>query len=432
MPHAPRVSAAPPLPAPRTSASRTPVDRARALQSACGNRAFAQIVAARIQRSTQSDRLHALGATAPLETVLTELRGMSKPDTDVDAELSTLLTARPDDLWLAQRMWAGELGTSAKKLPIKTFYFPGTTARRALVIAGVHGTERQGMQVAELLMNDLKASPPAFSVILVPSLFPDNAADGKFGEREGGAPTNRNFPTPDKDFAASGGKDAMGRKIRAENEMLMHLIERFQPERIISLHGTQSPGQAGVFYDPRQLTAAEREQAERGGVTRPRMTDGPEDQEARQRELSKGLVASKLREVRSADEKLSLDAAKLIDAKTSGVAGRDSRNMVREGEGTTPKGQVGPRAAHSSVAGNVGKSGDLDTAFWAGSTPGGTSLGGYAAARGMSIFTVEPPVNRNNADYRTGETAGDKVKPAGREAELQAYADAVRTVLLGP
>jgi hypothetical protein len=29
--------------------------------------------------------------------------------------------------------------------------------------------------------------------------------------------------------------------------MLMHLIERFQPERIISLHGTQSPGQAGVF-----------------------------------------------------------------------------------------------------------------------------------------------------------------------------------------
>ena len=364
--------------------------------------------------------------------MLTELRGMTGPDTDVDTELSTLLTARPGDLWVAQRLWAGELGTSAKKRPVKAFYFPGTTARRALVIAGVHGSERQGMEVADLLTKDLKATPPAFSVILVPSLFPDNAADGKFGEREGGTPTNRNFPTPDKDFAASGGVDAMGRKIRAENEMLMHLIERFQPERIISLHGTQSPGQAGVFYDPRQLTAAEREQAERVPATRPRMTDGPDDQETRQRELSKGLVASKLREVRSADEKLSLDAAKFIDAATAGVTGRESRNMVREGEGTTPKGQVGPRAAHSSVAGNVGKSGDVDTAFWAGSTPGGTSLGGYAAARGMSIFTVEPPVNRNIADYGKGETAGDKVKQAGRIVELQAYADAVRTVLLGP
>jgi hypothetical protein len=76
------------------------------------------------------------------------------------------------------------------------------------------------------------------------------------------------------------------------------------------------------------------------------MTDGPDDQETRQRELSTGLVASKLREVRSADEKLSLDAAKLIDARTAGVTGRESRNMVREGEGTTPKDQAGGRSAH--------------------------------------------------------------------------------------
>ena len=88
--------------------------------------------------------------------------------------------------------------------------------------------------------------------------------------------------------------------------------------------------------------------------------------------------------------------------------------MVREGEGTVPKDQAGPRGAHSSVAGNVGKSGELDTAFWAGSTPGGISLGGYAAARGMSVFTVEPPVNRNIADYGPGgNRAGDKVTQAG-------------------
>jgi predicted deacylase len=65
----------------------------------------------------------------------------------------------PDEPWADGRLWAGELGTTAKKRPVKAFYFPGTTARRALVIAAVHGTERQGMEVANLLMADLKATP---------------------------------------------------------------------------------------------------------------------------------------------------------------------------------------------------------------------------------------------------------------------------------
>ena len=62
---------------------------------------------------------------------------------------------------------------------------------------------------------------------------------------------------------------------------------------------------------------------------------------------------------------------------------------------------------------------------------GGTSLGDYASERGTSIFTVEPPVNRNIADYgKGGNNAGEKVNQADRTTELQAYADAVRTVLL--
>lgn len=60
--------------------------------------------------------------------------------------------------------------------------------------------------------------------------------------------------------------------------------------------------------------------------------------------------------------------------------------------------------------------------------PGGVSLGGYAPPRGMSVFTVEPPLNLNSADY---PTAQDKVTQANRKIELQKYADAVRTVLLG-
>jgi hypothetical protein len=107
MPHAGRVSPNATLPAPHAPSGAPPrstVERALALQSACGNRAFARIVAARIQRSAQSDRLHALGTTAALDTVLSELRGMTRPDTDVDTELATLLTARSDELWVAQRV----------------------------------------------------------------------------------------------------------------------------------------------------------------------------------------------------------------------------------------------------------------------------------------------------------------------------------------
>ena len=35
--------------------------------------------------------------------------------------------------------------------------------------------------------------------------------------------------------------------------MLIELMERFRPERIISIHGTWDPNAAGVFYDKRSL-----------------------------------------------------------------------------------------------------------------------------------------------------------------------------------
>jgi alkanesulfonate monooxygenase SsuD/methylene tetrahydromethanopterin reductase-like flavin-dependent oxidoreductase (luciferase family) len=88
------------------------------------------------------------------------------------------------DTWLADRLGASELGKTAGKRSIELRFFPGKTTRRALVIGGVHGTERQGVQVARLLEKDLAATPSDFSVLLVPVLFPDNAARGKLGIRE--------------------------------------------------------------------------------------------------------------------------------------------------------------------------------------------------------------------------------------------------------
>ena len=45
--------------------------------------------------------------------------------------------------------------------------------------------------------------------------------------------------------------------------MLLQVLERFKPERIISIHGTHGAGAGGVFYDPGKLTPAEIAQTEK-------------------------------------------------------------------------------------------------------------------------------------------------------------------------
>jgi hypothetical protein len=240
------------------------------------------------------------------------------------------------------------------------------------------------------------------SAIIVPDLFPDDAA---YRDREGpGAHPNRNFPDPSKDLAASGGLDALGKPIRRENVMLLQLIERFAPERIISIHGTWDASKAGVSYDPRTLTAGEEARAESWGI-RPDSDEG---------NAPPGLVrarrAGALRAADAQDKALALTAAGLIETRTS--------------QGKI-KGPARTGLKHPSVAGNFkGSSVVPNFAQWEGGMDKGVSLGGYASKRGISIFTVEPP-----DDKRLGEFKGAARR--SREVEIKAYAEAVRTILLG-
>jgi len=422
-----------------------------------------------IQRSPLSDSVKsAWDADHKIEALLARL-GQSdvqaaQADADVDAMLARELAARPDDLWLAQRIRTGELGKTTGKLgpkvggkavqrPIQAFFFRGSTDRRALVIAGVHGTERQGMEVARDLIHDLQppAPPPVFSAIIVPSLFPDNA-EGGMGRRESGStPTNRNFPSPSEDLAAAtaagGGKavdtskDNAGKRTREilpENQLLLQLIEKFHPERILSLHGTSGPGSAGVFYDPRSLRPDEVKAARdwaRGNAFMQIPRDqqeapgGQERLQALEDRLYQQRLAQMTGQAGDADRDLSLKAAQKIDTDTASIPGRGRRDVSREGESaaTTAANQAA-RRAHPSIAGNVGPKGAVDNPKWSGGVPGGVSLGGYAPPRGISVFTVEPPLNLNTGDY--AKMQGD-ISQANRRIELQAYADAVRTILLG-
>ena len=422
-----------------------------------------QIAAPALQRSPLSDSVKAAWVAEPnLEALLARLRrpdvrGVKDPD--VDAELGRLLAGRPDDLWVAQQIRSGELGQTTgqrgipdfgKPKPIKVSYVRGTTTERALVIAGVHGTEQQGIEVAETLLRDLQSQQPRFTVIVVPSLFPHADAAGvrEVPLDKGGTPTNRNFPPADQDLGAArtAGRgtavDAQKRPILQENVMLLELIERFHPKRIISIHGTHAEGAAGVFFDPRNLDAGE-VIAEVAGRAKAAVFGPPEQPRPgetfldMQWRLLKESAAARRQAAVDRDQRLSEQAATAIDTATQGVAGRDRRNLLnRETDppaARIPKAQQQARSAHPSVAGNVGPTGALDHATWSGGTPGGVSLGGYAPQRGISVFTVEPPVNATSDKYGTQKGAAEagRISQADRLIELQAYADAVRTVLLG-
>lgn len=141
---------------------------------------------------------------------------------------------------------AAPLLVTAGGRPVHLYRFPDGPTRR-LVIAGVHGSERSGVEVAERLIGLLDETPcRGTDTLVIPDLFPDNTA---IGLREGDTPTNRNFP-PLGRMLDGDGLDALGRPVLAENRALLAAIAAFRPDRIASIHATVFPERAGIFADP--------------------------------------------------------------------------------------------------------------------------------------------------------------------------------------
>ena len=191
----------------------------------------------------------------------------------------------------------------------KAFFFPGRDARRALIISGVHGDELGGVEVVQKLQTLLKAAgKPFFTTILIPIVIP--RTNKKSRDVPGGlglntkrklvcreVEPNRNFPLPGEDLKTAQGRatttkdpelafrDRCG-NVRApigdekasvrmlpETRILISLIERFQPERLASVHdhsfvqrchpcfgrdtlcGGEGPG---IFVDPRGISPVTR------------------------------------------------------------------------------------------------------------------------------------------------------------------------------
>ena len=84
-----------------------------------------------------------------------------------------------------------ELGLSKKGQAINAWYFPGTSDKKALVIGGVHGSELSSIDVVNELLEQLNTNGTIYyNVIVIPSLFPDNAKTACSAQHEIGSVKN--------------------------------------------------------------------------------------------------------------------------------------------------------------------------------------------------------------------------------------------------
>lgn len=154
------------------------------------------------------------------------------------------------------------LGKSSNGLPVEAYFFPGTSDKKALVIAGVHGSELSSIDIARLVIAQLETgAQPYYNVVIIPELFPDNARkaalrqDNKtnYGRYTSAVHVdpNRQMPALSRSFNEQQPLDALGRPIELENTYLLRLIQEYQPSRIINLHAIKDETKGGIYADPR-------------------------------------------------------------------------------------------------------------------------------------------------------------------------------------
>ena len=177
-------------------------------------------------------------------------------DTSVVSVTSLALVERPGQFVLE---------VSKQGRPIEAFYFPGKSEKRALIIAGMHGSELSAIAIARNLIAQLQQDTSNYyNVLVLPVLFPDNAAVaiqhasqigsvnniGRYSSEQLPDP-NRQMPPLGKAFSIHDPVDFAGRSIEMENQLMLQVIQTFKPDRILNIHAIKDARNAGVFADPR-------------------------------------------------------------------------------------------------------------------------------------------------------------------------------------
>jgi len=150
-----------------------------------------------------------------------------------------------------------QLGKSVLGLPIVGHFF-GVTGPKTLIFAAIHGDEANTAFVAHQLVEHLTANPEAYiarRVAIVPVANPDGLARGtRVNARE--IDLNRNFPA--KNFAVGKKGRYFGGEQPAsepESQLLIKLVEDWQPNRIITMHAIKRGKHGNNFDGPAEELA---------------------------------------------------------------------------------------------------------------------------------------------------------------------------------
>jgi protein MpaA len=142
------------------------------------------------------------------------------------------------------------IGRSVDGRPIEAL-LAGTGPSRVLLIGGIHGDEPEGLPVIERLTDEIisdRTLTRSATILIVRNLNPDGTAD-RSRTNKNGVDLNRNFPASNWDATARQKRFHPGSQPGSEPEtqVLVELMNEFQPERILVMHATQ--GKPMVNYD---------------------------------------------------------------------------------------------------------------------------------------------------------------------------------------
>ena len=295
-----------------------------------------------------------------------------------------------------------DLGVTQKGRAVEAYFFPGKSDRNALVIAGVHGSELSSIEVARVLVKQLSEGAELYyNVIVVPSLFPDNAKTacdhplqigsihniGRYSYA-GAADPNRQLPTPGFGLDNDDCRDHAGRPIEMENKWLLKLIRDFRPSRIASIHAIRDTRYAGFFADPR---------TDAKGFA---LGYDSDSSLAVEMSLHALTIGSSIR-------------GNLVDGKLNAVYCKDPM-PVQRGQFQKRNMKGSPMPGHGSAGVSLGT--------W-GTTAVNDSSDAGNDREAMRVITIEFPGSKRPRDY-VGE------RRLVCEREVEAYASAIRNVFL--
>src|SRR5215472_7205373 len=125
-------------------------------------------------------------------------------------------------------------GQSVERRPLEV-HLLGSGARVVLILAAIHGNERNSGACAEKLLDHLRSQPAELAgrtVALVTSANPDGVARNvRFNVHR--VDLNRNFPAANWSHSYASGPTAGS---EPETKALLEIIARLKPARILSIH----------------------------------------------------------------------------------------------------------------------------------------------------------------------------------------------------